>query len=199
LHSTKHFEPAVTEGWLSMRKIRILFIIFVGVVLVIILPRCYSSYQYSGDGHLIDNGPLAGTDRYVLDLGRLTLNKQSTFEYRLENLPAVNFVIGIEIQTHHLAIFEDKSLRPMVLIELLGPKGELLMREQSSLDIWTWNIPKQTDKAFVYRGEPEGKPPSTFFTPVAGKKYKLRLGVVQPDYSNTEYTARLLAKSGGWK
>ena len=51
-----------------------LFRIVTIISLVITSVNCMSVLSYSGDGQLIDNGPLAATDRYVLDLGEITLD-----------------------------------------------------------------------------------------------------------------------------
>ncbi len=162
-----------------------------------ILSSCYSASSYSGDGHLVDNGSSAATDRYVLDLGAIALNKQGVSTYRIENLPAENFVVGIEIQVppgQRVAI-ENKSIKPTISIELLGPQGESIIRDQSTLDTWTWSVRAMDSTAFVYRRDQ----PGTFFTPIKNRRYELKVGIVQPDLSDFKYSARLLAKSGGWK
>ncbi len=146
---------------------------------------------------MVDKGLFAATDRYVLDLGVIALNQQGTSTYRLENLPAVSFVVGLEIQIvpEDRAKIENRSIKPTILVELLGPQGEPVIRNQSSLDTWTWSVRAGDGNAFVYRREQ----PSTFFTPVANGRYELKVGVVQPDSSDSKYTARVFAKSGGWK
>lgn len=53
--------------------------------------------EYSGDGHLTDNGVRAATNRYVLNLGEVDLSQRGTKTYRIANLPEANFVARIEI------------------------------------------------------------------------------------------------------
>ncbi len=168
-----------------------------GFVLAAILSSCYSASSYSGDGRLVDNGRSAATDRYVLDLGAIDLNKQGVSTYRIENLPAENFVIGIELQVppRQRVAIENKSIKPTISIELLGPQGESITRDQSMLDTWTWSVRAMDTTAFVYRRDQ----PGTFFTPIKNRRYELKFGIVQPDLSDFKYSARLLAKSGGWK
>ncbi len=180
-----------------MSRRQSLIMIVRGFVLAAIMSSCYSGSQYSGDGHLVDNGPFSATDRYVLDLGTLALNKQGVSTYRIENLPAENFVVGIEIQVppEQRAAIESKSIKPLISIELLGPQGESIIRDQSLLDTWTWSVRAMDNKAFVYRRDQLG----TFFTPIKNRRYELKIGIVQPDLSDFKYSARLLAKSGGWK
>jgi hypothetical protein len=167
------------------------------IVLSVLLTNCYSVSHYSGDGRLIDRGPFAATDRYILDLGLISLNKQGISTYRLENLPPVNFVLGIEIQVSPecRTIINNHSIKPTVLIELSGPQGRSVIRDQSSLENWTWSLRVKDNNAFVYRREQ----PSTFFTPIANGRYKLKIGIVHPDSFALKYTARLIVKSGGNK
>ena len=166
-------------------------------VLVAILSSCYSASRYSGDGHLVDNGLFAANDRYVLDLGTIALSEQGTSTYHLENLPTASFVVGLEIAVSpgHNAMIENRSVKPTVLIELWISQGETLIRNQSSLDTWAWSVRAGDNKAFVYRREQ----PPTLFTPITDGKYELKVTIVQPDFGGSKYTARLLAKSGGWK
>jgi hypothetical protein len=44
-----------------------------------------------------------------------------------------------------------------------------------------------------------GSRPSTYFTPVPGKNYELTLSIKGADHRDADYTAALVAKSGGWK
>lgn len=185
-----------------MKPSRLLFVVFTGILLLTVMSRCHSQSPYAGDGLLTDRGPFVATDRYVLDLGPIILDKQGTFAYRLNNLPEVSFVIGIEIDVlpKNRERIESHSVNPNLFIELLGPQGEPLIRNQSSLITWTWSTvaqgsTAQGSTAFIYRRDE----PSTFFVPLANKEYGLRITVVRPDDSGAQYTARLLAKSGGWK
>ncbi|MFQ5597978.1 MAG: hypothetical protein ACE5GK_08000 [Nitrospiria bacterium] len=161
------------------------------------LSSCYSVSHYSGDGRLVDRGRSAATDRYILDLGEVDLKKHGIFTYRLENLPSEYFVIGIEIEapSEKRTLLDRKFIKPIILIELIGSQDETIIQDQSSLDVWTWSVRATDNKAFVYRREQ----PSTFFEPITKKRYELRIETVQPDLSEFRYTARLLAKAGGWK
>lgn len=180
-----------------MKTWKLLAALLTSMVLLSILPQCHSQSPYTGDGRLTDSGSLAATDRYVLDLGPIELNKQGSFTYRLQNLPSVSFVIGIEIhllsQDH--VTMESHTVNPNLFIELVGPQAESLIRNESFLSTWTWSIVAQSSRAFVYRRDE----PSTAFIPIRNKKYELRIKVVRPDESRLQYSARLIAKSGGWK
>jgi hypothetical protein len=174
---------------------KILLIAFViGIVLIAVLTYCYSKVPYSGDGHLIDNGPLAPTDRYVLDLGAIDLNKKGLYSYKINSLPSVNFVVGIEIRVspEQYSIIEHRNIKPVISLDLTNPQNVQVLHHQSSLDSWAWEIIRGDNFAFVF-----GK--DHFFKPTANSKYTLRVEIVQPDSSNLNYTARLQVKSGGWK
>jgi hypothetical protein len=180
-----------------MTKISSIIVIASCAVFVLILANCSDASRYSGDGHLVDNGIVSATDRYVLDLGAISLSKKAVYTFNLTNLPRENFVVGIEIRVspeYHSKI-ENKSIKPTISIDLSGPNGAKIIHDKSSLDAWTWSVKGDENNAFVYRRDQ----PSTFFTPVANEKYILRIKIVQPDSSNINYSARLLAKSGGWK
>jgi hypothetical protein len=165
-----------------MNKRKSLIIMLVGIVIIAILTHCYSKSHYSGDGELIDNGPLAATDRYVLDLGVVELNKKGSYTFKIENLPTVNFVIGIEIQVSpkDQNVLENQIVKPIISLELLNPQTAQVIHNQSSLDTWTWSVKGMGNTAFVYRREF----PSTYFTPAPDGLYNLRIVIVRPDSSD---------------
>ncbi len=162
-----------------------------------LLTGCYKVSEYSGDGHLIDNGVTAATDRYVLDLGAIDLSQRGTKTYRIANLPETSFVVGIEIGVapEERAIIEKQAVSAAILLELSSVGGQVLFTKKSTLDAWTWSVLVGDLRAFVYgRGEP-----GTYFQPLPQTEYTLTLTVLEPDTSQSNYTASLLAKSGGWK
>jgi hypothetical protein len=63
-------------------------------VLAIALTGCLAGMFYSGDGRLIDHGPTAFDQRYVLDLGSVDLRKTGKVQYHLGKLPNVPFNVG---------------------------------------------------------------------------------------------------------
>jgi hypothetical protein len=171
------------------------------MALAAMLSSCSSSY--SGDGHLIDNGPFSA-QRYILDLGEVALDQQGSFNFRMQRLPTRSFAIGIEIRVaaRERAIIynaatkpNSAAIKPTVRIELIGPDRKPMIQHQSALDSWTWSVSDPSPTAFVYRR----KDPATYFVPAAGASYELRITVVEPDPSNSNYEARIMLKSGGWK
>lgn len=172
-----------------MRRKTLLF----AVALMGALTGCDTVAQYAGDGRLTDKGPTAATDRYVLDLGQVSLKAPTSATFKMKNLPKTEFVIGLELRSSAPKL-EQASINPMVGITLLED-GKAIISKEAKLSEWTWSVHSPGNYAFVYGREQ----PSTYFTPVAGKSYELTLKVKDPDRGNANYTAALVAKSGGWK
>jgi hypothetical protein len=167
---------------------------FLMLAISLIAVGCDSVAQYSGDGKLVDNGPSAATDRYVLDLGPVSLKTPTSATFKLQNLPKENFVIGIELRAPGGSAIDQSTITPVVSIALLED-GKALITKEAKLSDWTWSVHSPGTYAFVYgRGQP-----GTYFTPVSGKRYELTLKVKEPDRGAASYTASLVAKSGGWK
>lgn len=160
----------------------------------LITAGCESVAQYSGDGKLIDNGPRAATDRYVVDLGSVSLKTSGTATFRFKNLPKENFVIGFELQAPPGSKLDQTAIAPVVSV-VLRQDGQPLVSKEGRLSEWTWSVKSPGDRAFVYGREK----PDTYFDAAPGKAYELTLQVKQPDRTSANYTASLVAKSGGWK
>jgi hypothetical protein len=148
--------------------------------------------QYAGDGRLTDKGPSAATDRYVLDLGQVSLKAPTSATFKMKNLPKTEFVVGIELRSP--TKLDQASVNSMVGVTLLED-GKAIISKEAKLSEWTWSIHSPGNYAFIYGREQ----PSTYFTPIHGKNYELALRVKEPDRGNANYTAALVAKSDGWK
>jgi hypothetical protein len=167
--------------------------LIVAVPLIAALAGCDTVAQYTGDGRLIDNGPGAATDRYVLDLGPVSLKAPASTTFKLKNLPKTDFVVGIELRSP-LSKLEPGAVNPVVSIALTED-GKTILTKEAKLSEWTWSVHSPGNYVFVY-GRDE---PSTHFTPVLSRNYELTLRVREPDRGSANYTASLVAKSGGWK
>jgi hypothetical protein len=152
---------------------------------------------YTGDGRLRDHGLLAATDRYVLELGPLPLDKQLDASYDLVNLPSEEFVLGLQIAANTRSGIEAirRSMDAVISVVLTDSRARTVFFQESNLRDWTWSIPSGVEEAFVYRKGSSG----TYFTPEAHARYKLTIKVIVPDASGMSYSSALLAKSGGWK
>jgi hypothetical protein len=149
--------------------------------------------QYSGDGRLMDNGPRAATDRYILDLGPISLTDQGSVTYTLKGLPSTDFVVGIELRAPTSRI-ETGSINPTVAIAVMDG-SRTIVTKRASLRDWTWSIHGTGNYAFIYGREE----PSTYFTPAPGKSYRLTVTIEQPDRAAANYGTTLAVKSAGWK
>ena len=163
------------------------------LLLAAALTGCVAASQYSGDGRLVDNGAGAATDRYVLDLGAISLTNPGSTTYTLAGLPSTDFVVGIELRGSASNV-ESGSINPTVAM-VLTDGSKTVMSKKASLRDWTWSIHAPGNYAFVYGREQA----STNFTPSPGKRYKLTVTTEQPDRSAVNYQAALVAKSAGWK
>lgn len=166
----------------------------VAMAAVLLLLGCESVAQYSGDGKLIDNGRTAATDRYVLDLGSVSLSKAGSTTFNFKNLPKENFVIGLELRAPEGSKLDEQTINPVIEVSLTE-NGTPLVTKAAPLKEWTWSVLSPGNRAFVYGREK----PNTYFDPVPGKNYQLTFRVRQPDQGSANYTASLVAKSGGWK
>lgn len=105
---------------------------------VILLSGCFHAAFYSGDGRFTDNGILAYSNRYVIDLGAIDLSTSGTYTYKLSGLPCARFTVGINVT-------EDKPNRlfgvvhygASVRVHLQTAEGETVILEEGSLDSWT--------------------------------------------------------------
>lgn len=163
------------------------------IALFATLAGCDTVAQYAGDGRLTDKGPSAVTDRYVLDLGPVSLKTPASATFKLKNLPKTDFVVGIELRSTGSKL-EQGVVNPVVSIALTEDGKPIIARE-GKLSEWTWSVHSPGNYAFVYGREQ----PTTHFTPATGKNYELTVRVKEPDRGNANYTAALVAKSGGWK
>jgi hypothetical protein len=157
---------------------------------------CDSASSYTGDGKLIDNGFLSATDRYVLDLGPVTVASANVRTYRIVNLPAEKFVIGISVKRPPASrsFIDAHPINAVVAVELREENGNVLARREAPLKEWTWSVPSTDEWAFIYG---EGTQ-HTFFTPGRGA-LTLTFSVVTPDPQANVYAPVLVAKTGGWK
>lgn len=117
-----------------MKLCRVWLLIFGGVAA---LSGCFHAAFYKGDGQFTDNGFMAYSRRYVIDLGPVNLAVPNTYTYTLSGLPRAEFNVGIRV-------FEDKKnewdVRPSypvtVRMQLLTAKGDIVILEEGRLDNW---------------------------------------------------------------
>jgi hypothetical protein len=163
------------------------------VSFLVLIVGC-DSVQYNGDGKLIDNGAGAATDRYVLDLGIVSLRTPTSSMFKLTNLPKDNFVVGLALRSPDGLKLDQRAIAPVVAITLLED-GKLIFTKEGTLTDWTWSDDPLGDRVFVYGR----RDPGTYFDALPNRTYELRFFTKQPDRGSLKYEASLVAKSGGWK
>lgn len=192
---------------------------FRGGVLVVVttLAACATS-EFQGDGKLVDHGPFAAKDRYVLDLGPVDMGRPGKYTYTMARLPETDFVVGLEIVETEPNQFTPNppahSGRIRVLLETSA--REVVIREDSSLKSWKRSFTKGRFESFLYRvgeehwitnkdgttspvadGVRTDEGWGTFFRPRPDMSYQLTLEVVETQ--DQPRPTRLLLKGGGWK
>lgn len=151
----------------------------------------------SGSGKLIDQGPAAAANRYVLDLGEAGPGKSS---FDLEGLPTVELVVGFQISdlSTEEARSAVRSSTEAVSITLTDFGGSPVVERTVLLKDWVWTcgVPG-CQGAFAYLREGEGSPGS-YFIPRRGESYRLRIELPEvPLLADRRVTVVL--RGGGWK
>jgi len=173
--------------------------------------------DFQGDGRLVDRGPFAQKDRYVLDLGPVDLSRTGKYTYTMNNLPDTYFVAGLKI----IEVEPDRGgSRPPHLgrlrLLLETSNHDVVISEDSALDSWTWSSVLGSVESFLYRKGKQhwisNKDGTTspvfddvrtdegwgsFFLPRRGVTYHLVLEVLEAQ--TQPRPTYLLLKGGGWK
>ena len=157
---------------------------------------CYNERNYIGDGQLIDNGPKAATDRYILDLGKIDFNKKGNHKYTMKNLPEESFGIGLFMKLDQSGKISPSHANNGHISFSLTDKNNNVISEVSSLigDL-TWSITEyeMTTHVFIYSQD------MGFFKPQNRHQYTLTVSVDSPNTISSTPIPNLLMKSGGWK
>ena len=158
------------------------------------------SHSYNGDGKLIDSGPTSATERYVLDLGEINLGTDKEYTFKIRDLPATNFVFGINLvseKINGIDFAENIPINAKIEFLILNNENEILLDDSAYINKWVWSQKRGANSAFGYR-RINGKS-GTYFTPSKGASYTVKLKISETDGTGNKYNTKLLAKSGGWK
>jgi len=151
-----------------------------------------STTAYTGDGRLVDHGPTAANDRYVVEAGTIDLSQRTTKTFLLKGLPSVNFVAGLQV--HSAPEGNNESLRYAdVEMEIKDHSGAQVVHVAGPLRNWTWSSSLHGGPSFIY----ERAPPDSFFLAARDAVYELTVTVRTP--SSFTIPASVVLKSGGWK
>lgn len=161
----------------------------------------YPVVRECGDGTLTERGPAVSSDRYVVDFGYVSLDRQTESTLVLCGLPRDWMVLGLEYEVPE----EARSALDAGELSDIGihdvEVGASVAEHESGITIvshegqlgnqWIWSHGHPTRPAFLYSSD-------TMFAPTAGRTYEIRIAVAPGDNS-TDARARLLVKGGGWK
>jgi hypothetical protein len=206
-----------------MKKTFIITIVIVSLLLFLSFLIWSHSQRYKGDGVLTDKGPMAAIDRYVLDLGKIQLNRKGEYSYFISNLPQEEMTVGLGI-TDDVSFTDNlkdklKVKFPITIkIKLTNGEGKIVINEEGALHDWVWDFISGTNYHFVYKpgqvteiktGEnstysrPTGVKADagwgTYFTPRKRESYKLTVAVFPTGNARIARMANVQVKGGGWK
>lgn len=178
------------------------------------------SEAYKGDGMLKDKGTLAATNRYVLDLGKIQLNRKGEYSYFMSDLPQVEMVVGlgITVDPSTTEYFKDKQSQMKIKMKITNGEGKGVINEEGMLRNWVWSDTPEMDQRFIYRRGAEKEVKSgdssssfkrtgvkadagwgTYFTPRKHESYKLTVSVIPTENAGTAQIATVQLIGGGWK
>jgi len=171
----------------------------------------YPTSRPAGDYTLIDCGPRAGIDRYVVDLGDLVDASEIDKTFLVSDLPAEEFIVGLQVSggTGAGSLLFEKPDIGTVRLEVTTESGGPVLIEHGPLSDWIWSGPLHMDDyAFVYRirgnrpqsssgdgAEGEG----TIFAASPDDSYHIHIRATWQPETPERYKIRLLMKGGGWQ
>lgn len=166
----------------------------------------YPASRPAGDATLIDHGPRAAFDRYVVDLGPIADDLHVDMSFVVRAMPEELLFIGFDVtrgQTGPDIKFQRPDIGAMDIV-VTTEAGEPVCAGRGSLSDWTWSGSlSEESHAFVYpvpNGHGDADAVSRVsFRPLAERSYKVHVfGDWQPDILEI-YKVRLVFMGGGWK
>ena len=116
---------------------------------------CSHEPFYTGDGKFIDNGFLAYSKRYVIDLGPVDLSRPGTYSYTLGGLPRAEFVVAIRVREQAQNTWGGNPEYPAVVrVHLQNAQKQTAILEEGSLNSWVRSYGAHDNVSELYqRGE----------------------------------------------
>ena len=203
----------------QMKKSFIITILIVSLLLLLSFLIWTHSQRYKGDGVFSDKGVLAAHERYVLDLGKIQLNRKGEYSYFMSNLPQEEMTVGLDITVDGSINDNLKDKFPITIqIKLTNGEGKIVIKEEGALHDWAWSEIRGEKHHFIFmRGQEKeiktGETTSTFkltgvkaddgwgtyFTPRKHESYKLTVTVFPTGNAGSAQMANVQVKGGGWK
>jgi hypothetical protein len=161
---------------------------------MLLLVACQQSVDYAGDGRLIDHGPAAADNRYVIEAGAVDLSRKGTATFKMTGIPRDYFVIGLQLSGRPaLAVDGSVLTQANVSIELIREDFGMVALIAGPLRDWTWSG-LETASAFAYQRQAS----RSYFDAFPEAHYRLSVTVNIPD-PTIRGKSLLVLKTGGWK
>jgi hypothetical protein len=166
----------------------------ISLTATLLLGACQQSVDYVGDGRLIDHGPAAAENRYVIEAGPVDLSRKGTANFKMTGIPRDYFVIGLQLRGHPARAVDGSVQTPAnVSIELIREDFGMVALIAGPLRDWTWSGP-DGGSAFVYQRQAS----RAYFDAFPEAHYRLSVTVNIPDPAFAG-GSQLVLKTGGWK
>jgi hypothetical protein len=179
---------------------------------LVVLSGC-SHTGYNGDGQFTDNGVMAYSRRYVIDLGPVDLSKPGSYRYTLSGLPRAELVVGLRVFEETQNTWNERRDYPAVVrMQLQNAQNQTAILEEAPLNSWVRTYGVLDNISELYRqgegrdiplagggtkGERVGVKASggwgTYFYSNEGEKYNLTVEVLA---SSMKRPARVIVV--GW-
>lgn len=180
---------------------------------------CHES-RYSGDGKLTDE-LFSSSQRFVLTLGHVDLDKPARHTYRLVGLPEKQFTLGFDVsgpRSKNEPLYDARPVNAVVRLTLTDEHSRVIIDEAGPLNEWVWSGSPHENVSFVYRqgvsrdvptvdgyvspqavGEKADAGWGSYFTPRHEGRYTLSVHILQADPSAAPYIVTLKGVTGGWE
>jgi hypothetical protein len=159
---------------------------------------CSYAPFYTGDGQFTDNGLMAYSRRFIIDLGPIDLSKTGIYNYTLSGLPNAEFVISVRVvEKSNNTLNTKPDYSALVRVQLEDSQNKTIICEEAPLNSWIRSYGTLNNISELYRrGEgqdvfvPDGNTKGervaskasggwgTYFYSDQGEKYKLKVSVL---------------------
>ena len=110
---------------------------------------CAHALFYTGDGRFVDNGFLAYSRRFEIDLGPVDLSTAGRYTYRLGGLPRAEFVVSLQvIEDKRNTTDKAPDYPALVHVQLRDQNGDTVFDERAPLNAWvrSYGLPDNTSE-----------------------------------------------------
>ena len=171
----------------------------------------FASESYRGDGTLTDAGPASAHERYVLDLGAVSLAEANRKAFKMLGLPSAEFTLGLRPVNVSNGCNASALEATRVRLNVQTDSGEVVVSEEGPLNSWVTSphlvyrkgteVPKLKAGGaveYVQTGVRAHGGWGTYFAPKTSTTYLASFEVLEP-HGTSFCESRLVLIGGGWK